>query len=1436
MKKGIVKTIMAIVLIAVGGVWANDTPVESEKLMILQANTHGNNNNEATGSGFPRSAVELFNNSEQTIDLGAQGYYLHIGRTSRWFYSIKLEGKIPAKSSFLIAGNIMNATPRAALPAADIYYDFEIPNDSFTIALMRTPTLAPLSEGNIWNADELPDFYGDMLGIGNTAGFETAVAANQSRPRIPRRSSLIDTDNNSADFTDIDTRSGVLQETRQRPSNEVLYRFWPRNSGMGAWDPMSGYPRFDPVPSPHLKEPDDPILAGDPDELAGELLIWQAYGSSNDAAGTSHSFVELYNSTDKAINLSGITLFYADGARGQGITQDGDWKAIPLSGTMPAKTSFLILGTRENTTGRLQIPNNFGDINDPTFTLGNRSFKVALIRSAGTLTVQNPFTMDNSEGKTAEGYIDMVGSANDLTHASNPDNIFGFETTPARNSASEAVRRKSLDDTDNNADDFESIRYALNNGISDEDLERFKPKNVDFGPWDPITGKQYVPGDDGIVAQAITSFKFSNQSIGWEENGYWEGIIDSEAKTITFTTQKYIENINRLAAIFELDENGAAFVGTVPQWTGITQNDFRKEIVYDLGEGVKYTVRLVSPQATNLPVMRIDADGTIYHSSAEIWTTMTFSLSDPNNSANDISTISNQQIRGRGNTTWTRPKKPYRIRFRNDVSLFGQAARRNWILLAEFLDPTFLTTPTAFELGKNALDYQPFTCTFQHVHVYLDGQYNGLYVLTEHRQADPNEEGVPGRAKVEQNNGGWFAELDSEWKDDPKFRTASYNLPIQIKTDIFGIDSNDPRYDFVKNDWKELTDLVASESFPENGYRDLIDMNTFVDFLMANEIVWNTELSWPKSVFAYKENKDGKISMGPLWDFDWAFAFAGTGHAYFGYSSGRPSRHSFFNRFFEDPVFLAKYKERWNEKFDEIVAVSSFIETLGETIRVGVSEDTKRWNVPDGYHSGYDANHARQVGNMVNWWNNRAAWLDAEFNKVNVLPASRDFGAETWNDYSDIASQIFTFVAYGEMTDLTAVFQKGDETAFEITIGLDTKASETGNGYFATISVRPKNSLSVGTYTDVLVLSGKNQGKDFSINVPLTFVVGKAAGTWVAVEAIAATYTAELTLSDLTLPNGYAWVAPATALNAGDNQQFDATFTKDANHENATGKVTVNVAKAAGTWVAVEAIAETYFPELTLSDLTLPTGYTWADGTISLNAGDNQQFDAVLTGDANHENAEGKITVNIAKAAGTWVAVEAIAETYTAELTLSGLTLPNGYAWVAPATALNAGDNQQFDAILAGDANHENAEGKITVNIAKATGTTAPDYAQPTILSAKSDETLADVELPEGWKWDADPTTPVGEIGENPHKATFTPANANYSTVASADWTITVDEATSINSGVGSKGSPEARQLASSVQTRYYTLKGTALGTTKPTAPGVYLEKRGKHVRKITIH
>ena len=828
----------------------------------------------------------------------------------------------------------------------------------------------------------------------------------------------------------------------------------------------------------------DPIIAGEKDLLAEKLLILQAYGSSSDAAGATHSFVELYNNTDTEIDLDGITLYYAAGTNGNPNLniKDGEWKSISLSGkTIPSKKSFLILGSKQNSTGRLEIIENSGDINDGNFTLSNRAFKVALIRNQNAdLTVQNPFSMDGKG--IAAGYIDMVGTANTYPDR---DLIFGFEgALPARNSASVSVRRKNLDDTDDNENDFESIDYRANVTTNSE-LEFYRPKNTTDVSWNPIYD------DSGDLAKEITEFKFSYQNLGWGESGYWEGEIDHLDKTITFTTQRWIKDIDKLVAVFELDGEGKPKVNGKRQTSGFTQNDFRKKIVYTVGD-FEYTVKFISPQATGIPVIMINTNG-IPVNNKENWVSMkSFILSDPNNPKNNIDRSDiNDGIRGRGNTTWWFPKKPYRIKFDKDVSLFGLAARKNWILLAEYLDPTFLTNAVAFELGRNVFDNQPFTCTYQHVHLYDgNGNYQGIYGLTEHRQEDPRDVGAPGRVKIGEN--GWFVEIDEYYKDNPKFMTNWNNvvgsLLVQIKAPEAPSDptnNNNPFYDFVKNDWNKLTDLLASADFPENGYRDLIDMNTFIDFLMANEIVRNGELWWPKSVFAYKNTAD-KICMGPLWDFDWAYSGNGSHTSFFQGFNGYVSKGQvFFKRFFDDPVFLSAFKERWNEKKSEIAGVTNFINDIGKKLETAANEDTKRWRYPNGYAADYPVNYLGEINRMTTWWGNRVNWLDVEINKVEVSPTSKTFASKPVG-YPELPYQKITLVSYGEITGLSATIRKNTSSAFEGY--LNTVETENG-GFLYEINIRPKNSLAVGTHSDYLDLSGWNQGKWFGFNVPLNFVV-----------------------------------------------------------------------------------------------------------------------------------------------------------------------------------------------------------------------------------------------------------------------------------------------------------------------------------------------------------
>jgi hypothetical protein len=238
---------------------------ESLKLMILQANIRGNNNGltsnppSPTGGGFARSLVELYNNTDEEIDLS--DYSLHIGQVDNWVVRIPLSKTIPAKCSFLIVSNAtesaysVNATPRASLPTADIEADFIIGltaagNDvgsNWKIALMVNQSEL-LTVANPFTEESLAANYVDMLGVGGNTitGFEGARASG-SAPQGPRRKNLLDTDNNNADFAQVDYRG---RTGNNGVDDNQLYKIWPRNADAGEWDPITGLPVVNPTVEP----------------------------------------------------------------------------------------------------------------------------------------------------------------------------------------------------------------------------------------------------------------------------------------------------------------------------------------------------------------------------------------------------------------------------------------------------------------------------------------------------------------------------------------------------------------------------------------------------------------------------------------------------------------------------------------------------------------------------------------------------------------------------------------------------------------------------------------------------------------------------------------------------------------------------------------------------------------------------------------------------------------------------------------------------------------------------------------------------------------------------------------------------------------------------------------------------------------------------------
>ena len=231
------------------------------------------------------------------------------------------------------------------------------------------------------------------------------------------------------------------------------------------------------------------------------------------------------------------------------------------------------------------------------------------------------------------------------------------------------------------------------------------------------------------------------------------------------------------------------------------------------------------------------------------------------------------RIRGRGNSTWEwYDKKPYRIKLDEKASIVGLAAEKDWVLLANFRDPTHMMNTFVFELGH--VMGMPYTNHSRYMEVTLNGEYIGLYQLTEQIEQGKN------RVAVDDVEGVLIAlDVDdgpehSSSKDN--FWSEIYQMPVCVKfpedIDVTGIKKDFAQLESAILSIRKSKGNAAAIKAGMDKVRELLDVQSFIDFLIIQELVYNVELAAPRSMYMHKD-KGGKWVMGPLWDFDAGFDF-----------------------------------------------------------------------------------------------------------------------------------------------------------------------------------------------------------------------------------------------------------------------------------------------------------------------------------------------------------------------------------------------------------------------------------------------------------------------------------------------------------------------------------------------------------------------------------
>ena len=231
-------------------------------------------------------------------------------------------------------------------------------------------------------------------------------------------------------------------------------------------------------------------------------------------------------------------------------------------------------------------------------------------------------------------------------------------------------------------------------------------------------------------------------------------------------------------------------------------------------------------------------------------------------------------IRGRGNSTWSASKKPYRIKFNKKRHLLNMKAdAKNWVLLANYYDKTLIRNAVAFDIGQYV--GMEFTPSVKYADVYLNNVFIGNYMVTDQVEAGKNRVNIEQLDTVdvaEPNiSGGYLIERDGFANQEPiSYFITNRSVPFSVKDpdpDVIKPAQMNYLKTFVQNQENTLFSTNWRDSL--TGYRAILDTASFLRWYIASELTGNIDCFWSTSM--YKRRNDPKLYYGPLWDYDIAF-------------------------------------------------------------------------------------------------------------------------------------------------------------------------------------------------------------------------------------------------------------------------------------------------------------------------------------------------------------------------------------------------------------------------------------------------------------------------------------------------------------------------------------------------------------------------------------
>ena len=397
------------------------------------------------------------------------------------------------------------------------------------------------------------------------------------------------------------------------------------------------------------------------------------------------------------------------------------------------------------------------------------------------------------------------------------------------------------------------------------------------------------------------------------------------------------------------------------------------------------------PQTTNLPALYIDLGekkpSAIQHG---VYTDARYSLVYNGEGIIGMPL----QIKGRANYSWSFPQKPYTLKLEEAAPLLGMNTGKKWVLITTWSDKTLLRNYITLNLASELVGME-YSVQTRYVDVYLNGKYNGLYVLSQKiglgdRQVDADA----------------LFEIEAQYRhaDCSNCIIPPSGTHIMFVEPISDAADEEERERLMRT-YRQLI-VKADTAIMSRGIEDysrFIDVDSFVDWYIVNELVKNYDSGFTTSCYMYA--KDGKLHMGPCWDYDTCMGNQ-MGAADCLYPEGFHVAESGFSPWYrtltKEEGFVQALHARWTELYEsgKIAAFRQYMEDLPEFLSESRVLDQKKWpqklKMSDlrGWMSRFT--YDEELDYLKDWVDTRIRWLNAQWNENAEETDAADPAGEFW--------------------------------------------------------------------------------------------------------------------------------------------------------------------------------------------------------------------------------------------------------------------------------------------------------------------------------------------------------------------------------------------------------------------------------------------------------